>query len=620
MKSSESNRIKTFDTVMRKSKAKNYIDTEFKKLEDKYKFHSRMFTLVHDPNEVTAEQAWGWVFFDIEKIKKIVTDKKNNILFSIISVEMHMSKGKCLTGYPHLHLVLYRTSEGKLENFNSIHSLLRTETSFGRTGEDIRIDGDTKKKGKRLDKSNISFLCYALKNSKHEEPYMKLKNAYEKYKDRLVGVKTTADSCLLIDNSEDKEVIDFFVELTKRNIIINIPEEKLNLTTVQPKKMLVEHEDNGTKKVSPAEAKFKLTFSMIWNYMQENELRLCKNDQVYKKKKGTRRTWEYWGSLDRIIGGLYTMDNFSVVHDILINEEKIKKMAQKEEQQLIPRININWYYVEFKDFYLHIPSYSIVRGELDPEIELGLSNSGMSFDQLRKQELPKVWLSVIENQKFGRDITELSNFCVAYYSVLMPLVQKARVLCLLGVSNSGKSSVLEPMKRFFPKNVTTEITEGQFAFGTIPDKRLVCLDDVKNKALEDGNMLQLLEGGRDIMINQKHATQKMEEFKGNICISTNSIPESWQEFSRELDEFVLKKEFEMRLKIFRFETAIKDPKPGFLKDMETKEIAKVIMFTGNEYAKRFLGKQETNGSCLTYYENFNECRDKFHDSECLFGY
>ena len=261
-----------------------------------------------------------------------------------------------------------------------------------------------------------------------------------------------------------------------------------------------------------------------------------------------------------------------------------------------------------------------MRGELDTEIELGLSNSGMSFDQLRKQELPKVWLSVIENQKFGRDITELSNFCVAYYSVLMPLVQKARVLCLLGVSNSGKSSVLEPMKRFFPKNVTTEITEGQFAFGTIPDKRLVCLDDVKNKALEDGNMLQLLEGGRDIMINQKHATQKMEEFRGNICISTNSIPESWQEFSRELDEFVLKKEFEMRLKIFRFETAIKDPKPGFLKDMETKEIAKVIMFTGNEYAKRFLGKQETNGSCLTYYENFNECREKFHDSECLFGY
>ncbi len=617
MRAGMNKRVQVFDSTMRKSKARNYIDIEFKKLEDKYKFHSRMFTLVHNPSAISKENAWAWVFVDIDNIKKILREQKN-ILFSIITVEMHMSKAE-LTGYPHIHVVIYRTSEGKIESFNEIHSLLREKTSF-KHGEDIKIDGETKTKGRKLEKSNTSFLCYALKNSKHMDSYVKMYETYEKYKDRYVNIETTTDVCLLIDQSQDKEIIDFFIELTNRNIIINIPKNKLSLAVINPDKMYVSHKDNGVKKVSISENKFNLTFSMVWNYMNSNNLRLYKNDEVYKKKEGTRRTWEYWGDMDRVIGGLYTPENISITHDILSNEDKIKKMAQKQDQKLIPRIDINWYYVEFKDFYLHLPSFSIVEGELDPNIEVGFSNMEMSLKDVYEFETPDIWLSVILNQKFGIIEKERDSFCTAYYSILLPLIQKARVLLLLGVSNSGKSTILEPLKRFFPKNVRTEITEGQFSFGTIPDKRLVCLDDVKNKALEDGNMLQLLEGGREIMINQKHVTQSMETFKGNICISTNQIPESWQIYSQEISDLVLKKEYEMRLKIFKFETAIKNPKPGFLKDMETAEIAKVIMYTGNIYARDFLGKKKVNGTYLSHYKHFDECKEKFQDSECLFGY
>jgi len=54
--------------------------------------------------------------------------------------------------------------------------------------------------------------------------------------------------------------------------------------------------------------------------------------------------------------------------------------------------------------------------------------------------------------------------------------------------------------------------------------------------------------------------------------------------------------------------------------METAEIARVIMYTGNCYTRDFLGKKEINGTYLTRYKSFNECKDKFQDSECLFGY
>lgn len=617
MEGDKEKRVKTFDTSMRVGRARKYIETEFVRLEEKYKFHSRMFTLVHDPNAITSEEAWGWVLFDIEKIRRILEDKKNNILFSIIAVEVHMNKGE-LSGYPHIHVVMYRISEGKLETFDEIHSSLRRTTSFGRTGEDIKKDGETAKKGRKLEKSNKSFLCYVLKNSKHEEPHKKLKQAFEKYRDRLAGIRTTCENCILIDNSDDKEVIDFFLELRKRNIIIDIPEEKLGLSVIQPDSMLVKHENNGVKKVTPTEAKFNKTFAMLWNYMDKNSLKLYKDNQVFKKKEGTRRTWEYWGDMDRVIGGLYTRENVDEMHDIVMNEEKLKKILMKEEQKMIPKIDINWYYIEFVDFYFHIPYFSVVDDELDPDIQLGVFNRGLSLKDLKKNEKPELWLSIVLNQDFGKVDKEHNEFCTAYYSVFLPLIQKARVMMLIGVSGSGKTTVLEPYKKLFPKNMRTEITDGKFSFETIPDKRLIYLDDVKNRALQDGNMLQLLEGGRELMINRKHVSSQMKEFKGNICIATNTIPESWTIFLEDMNNFVLKKEYEMRLKIFKFGNTVEKPRPGFLKDMEASEIAKVIMYTGNIYARDFLGKKEVNGSYLTYYNNFNDCRDKFRESESLF--
>ena len=72
-------------------------------------------------------------------------------------------------------------------------------------------------------------------------------------------------------------------------------------------------------------------------------------------------------------------------------------MSEKKDQKLIPRIDINWYYVEFKDFYLHLPSFSVVEGELGTDIEVGLSNNGMELADLYKFETPEIWLSVILN-------------------------------------------------------------------------------------------------------------------------------------------------------------------------------------------------------------------------------
>lgn len=618
MKTHIGKRVKTHVTGLKKSSARNFIEIEFPKIEYKYKLYSRMFTLVHDPSRIRLDDAWGWVFFDIEKIKKILT--KDRMLFSIFTVEVHSGgtsdKEKMLEGYPHIHLVVYKASQGRLETFNEIHSLLRTETSFGKTGEDIRLDGETKKKGRSLDKSNISFLCYSLKNSKHEEPHNRLRCAYEKYKDRMKDMDVTLDTCLFFDNSDDKEIISFFQELNNKNLMINIPPHKLEITETKEAPITGFHGGNGTKKMTPGEEKFNNCFVMILESMINKGYRLCK-DKVYIRKKNTRRTWEHWGTMENVVGELFDKDNFNtgMVYQLIKNKQNLVELALDEKQKMIPKIDINWFFIEFKDFYLHIPSYSIIRGEIPDTVACGISNAGISYNDLGKDINPKIWLSVIHNQPFGKTIPLLDGFCSAYYSVFLPLIQKGKVLCLYGVANSGKSSAIEPIKRTFPKEAQTEITSGQFSYSSLPGKRILGLDDVSTKILDAPNVKQLLEGGRDLMIEAKFENAKMDRFEGNIviCANKDGLPETWYEVSKEgINEFVLKSEFEVRLAIYRFETEIKNPEPGYLKRIEEEEIGKVILYCGDKFAKTILRRENNR---LKQFDTYDECYSYIQNAE-----
>lgn len=597
---SEHKLVEKYNTELRKdSKIHNYIQIEFPKIEEKYKFYSRMFTFVHNPEYISIEKAWGWLFFDIQKIKKIISDKNNNILFAVLGIETHMGKKNeesLLKGYPHIHLVVYRKSQAKLESFNDLHSQLR-ETTFGKTGEDIQIDGESPKKKRTLAKSNISFFRYVLKNTKHSETHEKIKDAYERYIDRLENIKDlTLDVCYLIDNSDDKEIIDFFNELNKRNVIIHIPKEKLKITGMKKVGIIGFHGKNGTRKATVAQEDLVNSSVYVLENMEKMGLKLC-NNKVYVRKENTRRTWKHWGSLERLIGKLTTLEDPIMYCLLSKNSDTILKNATREKQTIFPVIEIDWFYIEFEDFFLHIPSCEIYK-EIPENIACGLHNPGITLERLLTEDLkPYVWLSIINNQKFSQDLESLEKFKTIYFSTLLPLIQKALVLCLQGVANSGKTTLLEPIRRLFPKEVQTEITKGQFTYSGLPGKRLLALDDVKPEVLSSGNFKQLLEGGfKPMTMESKNVNAVMDIFGGNVLISANmdGLPNSWYEFSKELDDFVLKTEFQVRLAIYRFETTINKPQPGFLQKMQYEEIGKVMLECGKSYARTMLGREYGN--------------------------
>lgn len=543
------------------------------------------FFIVHCPEFINVDNAWAWIFLDIEKIKTIIHEDKNT-LFAVLTVEMHMGKKKKtsndkstpkedkysgLEGYPHLHLVVYRTSEGNLESFNDLHSKLR-ETSFGKSSGDISITGEEEYKPKqkaRLKTSNVGLLSYVLKNTRHEESFKKLRESYERYKERFLKYKDITLNCsILIDNSNDKEIIDFFKELNEKKVVVHIPEDK-QIVEVKEKKPKAIHGKNGTRTITAAQEDLINSSVYVLNNMEKMGMKLC-NNEIYIRKENTRRTWKKWGSVEKSIRELMTLDEPVMYCLLSKNIDILVKNATGEGQKIFPEVEINWFYIEFEDFFLHIPSCTVYK-EIPENIACGLHNPGITLEKFLEEDMtPYIWLSIIRNQKFGEDPLVLEKFKTVYFSVLLPLIQKATVLCLQGITNTGKSTLLEPLRRIFPQEVQTEITKGQFAYSGLPGKRLIVLDDVKPEILNSGNVKQLLEGGfKPITMESKNVNAVMDIFGGNICISANmdGLPESWYEFSKDLNDFVLKTEFQVRLALYRFESKIKDAKPGFLQQI-----------------------------------------------------
>lgn len=620
------NRVESNNTRLRKDKAKNFIDTALIKLKSKYKFYSRLLTCVHNPNNISEVEAWENIYFDLDKIKKILKNKEYNILFSIIVVEVHEGKNKKkekkveeietikLEGYPHIHAVIFFISpDGKIIDMSKIVKDIRENTSFS-SGDDIKIDGGERKAGKQIVKNDENFVCYVIKNANHKKPFEIMSYIRNIHKEKITEDVGT-ENCFLIDNSDDKDVIDFVKGIAERGILIHISEEKRMVNEVKKDETYVEHIDNAAKIITKKEEGFKITLAAVIYYMNQENLKLYK-EKVFQKVEGSRRTWEYWGTMDKIFGCLFEPSNENIILPLLENKGKVIEISVAEDQKFLPHIDINWFFVEFKDFYLHLPSYIIVKGELPNNVVCGFMNESLGLKDLNNMKNPERWLTGILNQPFAQDKEQLEDFFYHYYAITLPLIQKAKVMCLYGPPNTSKSSVMEPINKFFPKELKTQTTEGRFANSDIYGKKLLPLDDVKPKALGAANVLQLFEGGKDIMFEKKRKDAFHEKFEGNIYICTNEFPEDWMMYDEKLMEYILKEQYETRLAIFRFETKVNKPKPGFMKILTSEEIGKIILFTGNYYAKKFLERDCGVLICDTY----EECKGMLRDHEAIFEF
>jgi len=212
--------------------------------------------------------------------------------------------------------------------------------------------------------------------------------------------------------------------------------------------------------------------------------------------------------------------------NIQINSKYHLETANRKRQTAFPVITINFNWIEFFDFYFHIPSAQYYTCEPPDDIHTPFYVLDVNFkdSQVRR---PDLWLDIVKKQTFAKDKFLLRSFFAKFYSTLMPLKHKDKVLMLIGPPDTGKSSVVEPYKGLTPKEFITQLAKSErFQYQGLEGKRLVAFDDVDDKTIANNNFKKLMEGGcNDLQYEKKGVNGTFSvEAKYNMYICANEIP------------------------------------------------------------------------------------------------
>lgn len=645
-----------------------YINSQFPVLIDKYNFYARLITCVYDPNEISKEKAWKKIHIDLKKIKDII-ETDPNTLFITACIEIHTDsknkkkkktedekksktkikppkedkEKKTLIGYPHIHLfVAYVSPDGNKLDESEIIREINDKTNFS---SDVKIDGG--KKGTETP-DVVNFFRYVIKNSRHLQVYEANKEAIDVRKKTISKTNEqfkTYFNVFTFNTQKEESIYDFMEEILKKGALVhcyNSPKEK---KTTANYSQLVKLKSNGSgskdKETTRNEETQNIIFAKLCKFMEDNDLAIFASG-VFKKIPDSRRSYSYYEDFEDIISELYAdRDNQKYAFYVTDNKKRFSEIAYDKKQKFYPKININPYYVEFADCYFHIPSASVISGELPEDICCGFYADEVYYEQLREDDLalnfsPTYWLRPIMDQEFFKDDEKADLFLCKWYMLLLPLLNKSGVLTLIGKPGTGKSSTFEPLEKIIPKNQRLIIEKGEFGFqGLNENVRLVGLDDLEERVYRDNNQLKFLEGGRELVVNKKFQKSKTIRPSHNIYISANKIPEAFKDPKKayaeedslavndKLIQYGLDEAFNVRLSIFEFNQKVNSKTRGkrdnTLDRLTNFEVAKILLFTSTFYAKVFLKREGEDGiGTIKFYKNYESAEKEIRDKEKIF--
>ena len=132
---------------------------------------------------------------------------------------------------------------------------------------------------------------------------------------------------------------------------------------------------------------------------------------------------------------------------------------------------------------------------------------------------PKRLIDGIENS-FGRGTDECKDFLRKCYQLLLDgkFPQKTKKLCLIGHSDSGKTSWFQPFQAIIPLPFITAITrEGQISARKLSPDSELCYINERSDGLGSEDGKNILEGGLQ-SIPQKHKSAQVFAYKSGFLL------------------------------------------------------------------------------------------------------
>ena len=472
------------------------------------KIHSEvvLITCVHDPYKISKNEAWKTMKTNAYKARRVIESSIQNVSYILEAIETHQKPPekpkeeppkeetkeeprykKRLEGYPHVHFVVaFSSLDGQFPDENKIRGALLEV--FDDPDVRHREYRGRRKCNKKEFNSHAKILGYVLKNNRHKSTYENLNNTYP---------------VTLYNISQTSEVHNFFHKLLTDNsktVFINnveAPQEPVTLQTQQPLSTDVE-----VQLFQPEETNtFNKAMKYISNWLMKNKMYQY-GTHIYKLKEGTKNTYLPYKDVNKIWFEMLTLEN----SDIISRHETIfKKTIENETQNFFPKFIVDYEWIEYNDFYLHLPTKSLTEEkpkepcfyysrldkrfiDVEPEVIVGiLKNSGY----IKKNKLTDRGLEFIK---------------LIYSSCLVKRTRKTKVPVMCGDSNAGKSVFSKTVETIFPEEVILRLTNANGFFPkSAGESKIVILDEgnPKDAGLSDENLLKLGEADSMMSINHK---------------------------------------------------------------------------------------------------------------------
>jgi hypothetical protein len=465
-------------------------------------------------------------------------------------------------GYAHIHMGLFfTTKDGKKIATTEITNLILKSRLFIDVDNQEFLLPKNSKTSKPEDLVKSTPIGYCWKNTRHRPPFIKL---------------GFTNPCALHNITQNSIVDTFFYNLinfpnvhlivdgikapqTQKLELVKTPSPKASL---EPKQTVIGARDGNHDEdfIPAAENKLEQMIAFVNNFLKNNDYALSGDGYIYKKVQGSKFTYKPYyvrSSGDRHIPCDYKliMADFTSTTEGRKFFPKMKEdyfsLASLPNQKVFRRILINWEWMEFKDFFIHVPTKKIIREQNEwPSYIFFPSLSLEDLNKIKNGELkPDKWLEILQNSGYvdsdgkpviltGTFTRETNGFFQNFdyavngqylindlYRLLYHKVHKAKVPVLIGPPDCGKTTLVSIFAKILPPEaVGTCSASNGFEMSSFDGKVLVMIDEMtlKSTGLNRSSLLQTLEGNALVNINAKHKDPVTKVLNTNMVLMSNS--------------------------------------------------------------------------------------------------
>lgn len=265
----------------------------------------------------------------------------------------------------------------------------------------------------------------------------------------------------------------------------------------------------------------------VGRYLSEQSIYYCDGHYV-DRKPGTRAVWRLrYANLEALLEAMIRVPAYT--SDIFTYNQRLLKLPMWTISAVCPRVTVAYHIFELEDCFMRHGRSDAVPGGADtwfafiqemPEDTLAAMKVPLRRDQciigdlytLRPQApdirtLCPRWWGVIANafrhmadpsdlQRYGNDRRDVERLVTMLAHSICRQNCKEKVPFLIGLSNTGKSSLVEPMVTLYGDSLKAVIQGSGFPLEKVPYARYLVFEEFRLNILPSNVLFQLLEHGR----------------------------------------------------------------------------------------------------------------------------